>query len=380
VTAASSFRFPVEAGHVTTFARAIGDANPVYCDPGYARSRGFDDVLAPPTFYEAGAHFDPGNECRPHPGQPWFGSAGAPTGDPGREDRNPGTTLHAETHVTYGRHVCAGEVLDVRHRPGRRWTRVGRRGGDLAFEDWYVDYHDETGEVVLTARTVAVTTAQKLHPTTRPPSRPTDTSGSVSHGSSDPVRSTAAAASDDDVAETSAPHDVAPAGGGGDPAPGATEARPAELDDVGVADDAPVLRARAGEVEVGSTHAAVVVRDLRRVQIIQYAGASGDFSPQHTDEVYNTQVAGYPTVFAHGMLTMAMTGRMLTDWLGDGRLASFGLRFLAQVWPGDDLVARATVEAIDRRPPRPHVELSLVTVNQHGAPVVSGYATAHPDP
>ena len=69
----------------------------------------------------------------------------------------------------------------------------------------------------------------------------------------------------------------------------------------------------------------IVVEDLSRTQLVQYAGASGDFNPLHTDEVYATKVAGYPTVFAHGMLTMGLTARMLTDWVGDGRLAKFGV-------------------------------------------------------
>ena len=51
-----------------------------------------------------------------------------------------------------------------------------------------------------------------------------------------------------------------------------------------------------------------LVDDLTRTQIVQYAGASGDYNPLHTDEKFATEVAGYPRVFAHGMLTMGMTG------------------------------------------------------------------------
>ncbi len=97
---------------------------------------------------------------------------------------------------------------------------------------------------------------------------------------------------------------------------------------------------------VGQTQSQVVVDNLSRTQIVQYAGASGDYNPVHSDEVFATKVAGYPSVFAHGMLTMGLTGTMLTDFVGDGRLAYYGVRFTSQVWPGDTLTATATVEAI----------------------------------
>ena len=93
----------------------------------------------------------------------------------------------------------------------------------------------------------------------------------------------------------------------------------------------------ASELKVGDTHTRVLVEDLNRTQIVQYAGASGDYNPLHTDEMFTTEVAGYPCVFAHGMLTMGMTGRMLTDCVGDGRLTKYGVRFTSQVWPGDTL-------------------------------------------
>jgi acyl dehydratase len=132
------------------------------------------------------------------------------------------------------------------------------------------------------------------------------------------------------------------------------------------------------DLAAGVTYTATVVENLTRTQIVQYAGASGDYNPLHTDEVFATQVAGYPSVFAHGMLTMGMTGRMLTDLVGDGRLIRFGGRFTSQVWPGDDLTTTATVEAVHPGD-EPTVDLTVVTTNQDGTAVFTGYASARVD-
>lgn len=132
-------------------------------------------------------------------------------------------------------------------------------------------------------------------------------------------------------------------------------------------------------LSVGDEHEEVVVENLTRTQIIQYAGASGDYNPLHTDEIFTTQIAGYPTVFAHGMLSMGLTGKMLTNWVGDGRLTKYGVRFVSQVWPGDSLTAKATVEAIREEDGAALVDLSVSTVNQDGAEVVRGTATARID-
>ena len=130
---------------------------------------------------------------------------------------------------------------------------------------------------------------------------------------------------------------------------------------------------------MGDVHEVVVVDNLTRTQIVQYAGASGDYNPLHTDEVFATQVAGYPSVFAHGMLTMGMTGRMLTDYVGDGRLLRFGGRFTAQVWPGDTLTATATVTAVEVRDGVATVDLDVATKNQDGVDVFTGTASARVD-
>jgi acyl dehydratase len=134
------------------------------------------------------------------------------------------------------------------------------------------------------------------------------------------------------------------------------------------------------QLQVGESRTEVIVDDLGRTQLVMYAGASGDYNPLHSDERFATEVAGYPGVFAHGMLTMGMTGRLLTDWMGDGRLTKYGVRFSKQVWPGDSLTATATVEAVREEDGTWFADLSVVTLNQDGDMVVKGSATARLDP
>lgn len=136
----------------------------------------------------------------------------------------------------------------------------------------------------------------------------------------------------------------------------------------------------SSSLRIGDSRSEVVLDNVSRTQIVMYAGASGDYNPLHTDEVYVTKVAGYPTVFAHGMLSMGATGKVLTDWAGNGRLKAYGVRFVNQVWPGDTLTATATVEAIREEDGQHLADFSVTTVNQDGKPVVTGTATALLDP
>ena len=131
----------------------------------------------------------------------------------------------------------------------------------------------------------------------------------------------------------------------------------------------------ASNLNAGDTYTESLVEDLKRTQIVMYAGASGDYNPVHTDEKFTKELAGYPSVFAHGMLTMGMTGTMLTNYVGDGRLTKFGVRFTSQVWPGDSLNATATVEDVTDG----IVNLKVETTNQDGVVVLSGYAAARVD-
>jgi hypothetical protein len=142
-----------------TFARAIGDPNPIYRDGAYAASTECGGIIAPPTFVEASAQFDPDYSLRPRPGIPWHGSGREPSGQrPDSEETRHPSELHAEQHYTYHRNLHPGEVLTVTHRPGTTWERQGRRGGRLNFSEHFFEYQDEKGELVITVRSVNVRT------------------------------------------------------------------------------------------------------------------------------------------------------------------------------------------------------------------------------
>jgi acyl dehydratase len=130
------------------------------------------------------------------------------------------------------------------------------------------------------------------------------------------------------------------------------------------------------KVQVGDNFSEEVVDNLTRTQIVQYAGVSGDYNPIHTDEVFAKEVVGYPSVFAHGMLTMGLTGKMLTNLLGDGNLKKFGVRFTNQVWPGDSLTTKATVTEINKGSDKTLISLEVTTENQNKIVVLTGSATA----
>jgi acyl dehydratase len=125
-------------------------------------------------------------------------------------------------------------------------------------------------------------------------------------------------------------------------------------------------------LKVGDKHEAVVIQNINRTHIVKYAGASGDFNPLHHDDTVATSAAGYPSVFAHGMFSMGLTARMLTDWLGTTALKKYGVRFTRQVWPGDTLTAKAEVTDVSNGV----ATIRVWTENQNGEAVVEGEAQA----
>jgi len=99
------------------------------------------------------------------------------------------------------------------------------------------------------------------------------------------------------------------------------------------------------DVEVG-TQLPAQTFSVQRSDLVRYAGASGDFNIIHWNERFATSV-GLPNVISHGMLTMALAGRVVTDWIGDpGALIEYGVRFTRPVVvPDDEVGATVTVEA-----------------------------------
>jgi acyl dehydratase len=140
------------------------------------------------------------------------------------------------------------------------------------------------------------------------------------------------------------------------------------------------MSVRADRIRAGDSRSEVVFDNLTRTQLVMYAGASGDYNPLHTDDLFTKEVAGYPGVFAHGMLSMGATGRVLTDWFGPDRLVRYGVRFVNQVWPGDTLTATVTVDTVRDEDGQHFADLVVVTTNQDGQTVVSGTAIARLDP
>src|SRR2546423_4557368 len=140
-------RFPVEEGSIVLFARAIGDPDP---QPG----------VAPPTFVQSSAQFDPDYPLRPKPGEKWFGSGREPSGVPATVSDSGGVGLHAEQHFVYHRPLRVGDVLSSTVRTGEGWEKEGR-SGKLVFSETITEYRDAAGDLVVTARLVGVLTQRK---------------------------------------------------------------------------------------------------------------------------------------------------------------------------------------------------------------------------
>jgi acyl dehydratase len=127
---------------------------------------------------------------------------------------------------------------------------------------------------------------------------------------------------------------------------------------------------RYDTVQVGDTLPAFEAEPISRLTLALYCGASGDHNPIHVDLDF-ARSAGQEDVFAHGMLGMAYLGRVLTAWVPQRAIRSFGTRFVAITHVGDRITCRGIVaEKLDGR----RVRIELTASDQSGIVKLSGEA------
>jgi len=126
-------------------------------------------------------------------------------------------------------------------------------------------------------------------------------------------------------------------------------------------------------VQVGDEIASYTTAPITRHALALYCGASGDHNPIHVDIDF-ARKAGMPDVFAHGMLSMAYLGRVLTNWVPQQRLRSFGVRFAAITHVGDAITCSGKVVEKFAQDGEQRVRVELTTTNQDGEIKLKGDA------
>src|SRR6266568_293358 len=125
------------------------------------------------------------------------------------------------------------------------------------------------------------------------------------------------------------------------------------------------------DVHEGGEIPPFMVERMTRMDLVRYAGASGDFNPIHTDEEF-ARAAGNPSVFGHGMLTAAFVGKCVTDYVGADNLRRFKVRFATRVWPGDSITCKGKVTKKYEHNGEKRIDGEVLALNQKGEVAVSG--------
>lgn len=129
------------------------------------------------------------------------------------------------------------------------------------------------------------------------------------------------------------------------------------------------------ELQQGQKLAPLVKPAVTKVQLVKYAGASGDFNPLHTDDAF-AQSIGMPGVIAHGMLVMGFLGQYVMELAGtSATLTNFKMRFGAMTRPGDEITCLAIVKKIYQEHAKQFVDLDLYAEKAPGKIVGFGEAT-----
>lgn len=113
---------------------------------------------------------------------------------------------------------------------------------------------------------------------------------------------------------------------------------------------------------------------ITQIQLVRYAGASGDFNPIHTVPEYAKE-AGLDGTIAHGMLVMGMLGQMISNWVGVKPVVKYGVSFKAMTKPGDALTATGEIARKYVVEDENMVDLNVRIADEHGEVKVEGKAT-----
>jgi acyl dehydratase len=128
------------------------------------------------------------------------------------------------------------------------------------------------------------------------------------------------------------------------------------------------------DITIGDAIPSLTLPPVSRLQLALFAGASADHNPIHLDDDA-ARGGGLPGVIAHGMLTMAFLGRLVTRWVPQRNLRNLSGRFVAMAFPGDVITCSGTVTAKAIVDGEKRVELDVVARNQQGDSVLVGRAT-----
>ena len=126
-------------------------------------------------------------------------------------------------------------------------------------------------------------------------------------------------------------------------------------------------------VKIGDTLPPLTLEPVNRTTLALFAGASGDHNRVHIDTDY-ARKAGMPDVFAHGMLSMAYLGRLLTRWVDQRQLREFGVRFVGITHLGHQVTCTGRIVDKFEADGERRVKLEIQTSNQYGEPRVVGEA------
>ena len=124
------------------------------------------------------------------------------------------------------------------------------------------------------------------------------------------------------------------------------------------------------EMQIGESLETIQLEPITRLDLIKYAGASGDFNPIHTIDA-EAEDAGLPGIIAHGMWMMGNLSKLFTPYLEEGYIEDYSIRFKGMVFLDDVIILKATLADKEER----RVNFDVEAVNQLDKKVLSGKVT-----